>query len=311
MNFVFICLISLVAHSSSAKTIVTTVYNRQADITILEKLVQIKDLRQLVRLMEKENVKIFKVTPKELANTESTFSFLAEASVTQHPELQAKIIEVDSGSALFSTQDELPSATSNIILIASDAEPMTLIHEFVHHLFELQNHADTEKITASQIEAESILRRFNFKTRKVMMNYSLLISKQWRDEIKSVIEDYTSTVDSSQGHVSAEEVAIETALVQLLIQQKSVHLNLDRAANGINNYALGLTGRSESLVQNIFALNDLLVTDGMNQDPETTDAEREDWKLRRTRVEIKLNAYLNGPLASMRKQIQSAQELLK
>ncbi len=310
MHFSIFSIVVLLSQVALAKTIVRTVYGRAADITVMEKLVKMTDLTEIVRIIESHKVKIYKVAPDKPSDEEATFNFLPAPPIGQLPDLIPKIADVDSGSALFTTRDGVQGAATNIILLASDAKPMTLLHEFIHHLIEVQNHAETEKITKAQLESESILRRFNFKTRKVMMDNSLLISKQWRDEIKVVSEEYTSTINSSQGSIGAEEVATETVMLKLLIKQKSPHLDLVRAEKGINNYATGLTTQSEGLVRNIFALNDLIVTEGMNQDPETSDLERKDWQKRRSIIEKKLNTYLNGPIAAMRAQIKSVQHLL-
>jgi ACT domain-containing protein len=293
---------------SHASTIVETAYGRRADISVLTDIVKLKNLEEIVNRLENEGVRIYKVKMEGIK--ESRLSFLKDAPVDLYPDLAEKIADVDSRSAMFCTKSEISNSKTNIILIAEDAEPMTLIHEFMHHLFETQNHDQTDYITETQKKYSVFLRRFNFKTRKVMLDNGLLVSKLWRSEIEEVAEEYANTINEGQGQIAAEEVAIESALSSLLQNDDGFLFNLTRAKEGVNGYALGLTIRSESLVRNIIALDDLVITEGLNQDPEATMEERQAWLARKEILENKLNDYLNGPLAIMGKQVKSAQNIL-
>lgn len=297
--------------NSGLESVAVTAYGRKADLTALVELVNVKNLPLLVKKMQNYNVSIYQVPIDSASAANQNFTFLNQVPAEKFPELAFKLSEVDSGSALFTTKDEIKNATANVILIASDAEPMTLLHEFAHHLFENQNHEDTAAITELEKDNYSFLRRFNFKTSKVMLDNSLLLSKLWRDEIKELAEEYANSVESKQGRSASEEIAIESTLIKILAQEKSHFLNLERARGGIVRYGIGLTVVSESLVRNIFALNDLIVTEGLNQDTSTTEEEKTDWQTRRAKIELKLNQYLDGPLARMRAQIYAAKDYLE
>lgn len=301
----------LLSNAASAEPFATTVYGRTADLQSLQKLVNITDLHKIIQIMETTNLKIYKIPVSTDGKQTQSFDFLDSAPVKNFPELAYKVSDVDSGSALFVSQNEIPHFPKNIILIASDANPMTVFHEFTHHLFEIQNHKDTQDITNYQNAYENMLRRFNFKTSKIMLNYSLLISKQWRDEIKDLCEEYSNSIEQGQGTLAAEEVAVETALLNLLVDSKSPHLNLKRAQQGINGYAQGLIIRSDDLARNILALNDLIVTEGIDQDPHAQETERIEWAKRRVKIEKVIFAYIDGPLEKMKKQVLSAQETLR
>ncbi len=311
LSLSLIACLTLAAGQAFAKTLATTVYGRTADLTILETLGQQENLSEMVKAMESVRVRIYKVPGSSDAKAIRYFSFLLEAPVGEFPDLLDKVSDVGPQSALFSTQSEIHGAKTNVILIADDALPMTVLHEFSHHLFESQNHQQTAELSKAQAEGNAVLTRFNFKTRKVMLDNSLLVSKQWRDEIKSIAEEYAATVNSGQGQIASEEIVVETALLRTLVDTKSKYLNLKRANEGINGYAQGLAIRSNSLIENIYALDDLIVTEGFNQDPETSDEERKDWQQRRSKMEKSLHDYQQGPLKQMKAQVEAAQILLK
>jgi hypothetical protein len=296
-----------------AEPLAMTVYGRKADLALLNKVSQIPSLNSMVQEMEQGNVKIYKV-PRAIkadAQRSKTFDFLPSVPVEQAAKFEEKVADVQSEGALFVTQDEIPGASSNFILIANDAEPMTLLHEYIHHLFETQNHQETTKIGEMESEHNSFLRRFNFKTGKILSDRDLLASKLWRDEIKSLSEEYVESMESGQGIILAEEVAVETNLAKILIANGSPHFDIQRAHVGIDTYASGLVKLSESHADQILALNDVIRTDGISQDPEATDSERSDWSQRSKVMEVKLRTYINGPIASMKSQVRDAQKLLK
>lgn len=114
-----------------------------------------------------------------------------------------------------------------------------------------------------------------------MLNNRLLLSKQWRDEIKEVTEDYTATVNRGQGPIASEEIAIETTLRRVLVATKSKYLNLKSA------------------------------DEGLNLDSTATEAERNDWQNRRITMEKTLHAYQAGPMKLMQAQVQMALDLVK
>lgn len=312
LSFLILILILNLIPSARAGFVIETAYGRKADISELSEIVKLKNIEDVVYRFEEFNLQIYKVKISKNQNEKKkeTFAFLKEAPISLYPELEMKMLEIDSGSALFSSKNDFLNSKTNIILIADDASPMTIFHEFIHHLFEIQNPEKTEEISKEQINYEMFLRRFNFKTRKVMLDNSLLISKKWRDEIKELAEEYVQKIDDGQGIIAAEEIAIESALVPLMQEGGSIFFELERSKQGINNYSRGLITRSESLVYNIFALNDLIITEGINQDPNVTDEEKNDWSIRKTAIEKKLNKYLNGPIFKMRESVKKAQEIL-
>ena len=144
-----------------------------------------------------------------------------------------------------------------------------------------------------------------------MMNRDLLLSKQWRDEIKIVSEEYVESIEAGQGAISAEEVTVESSLLQILASAHSPFLNWKRANHGINIYAAGLLKTSEGLALNILALNDMVMTDGILLDPSAEDSERSDWYQRSQRIEVKIRACLNGPVSRMKSEILKAQTLIE
>lgn len=307
-------LVLSITQIATATWLAETAYGRRANFEQVRALVSNSNLPAVVSEMQAHSLQIFKVRIPEHERMKQNhfFDFLPDIPAEKYPELRAEADDVGSASAVFITQNSVVGSSSNFILIAEDALPMTIFHEFCHHLFEVQNHLATEKITEIQIENQKLNRRFDFKTRKVMLDNGLLVSKLWREEIKELIEDMTGSISAGKNDfiMAAEEIAVELNLLKILAEKKSGYMNRERAEQGINGYASGLLSRSQGVVRNTMSLADLITTEGLNQDPAATNEEKLDWKVRQKVVEQKLNAFLRGTWARMRSQVDEAQAIL-
>lgn len=147
-------------------------------------------------------------------------------------ELSEELGPEDHGVMLskFDVRYKLPK---NVIILAESTEPINLVHEFAHFLFQ----RSLGENAAEPINESRKLRfsEFNmvFKFEKFFQKYENLQSSRWRMEILETMQTFANDVYSYASILPQEEVLIETMLVTEAIACNSPLLGQERALKGL------------------------------------------------------------------------------
>ena len=298
-----------------------TVYGRRADIAALENVIGMKDLVQIVKSMEKAGVRIFRVLETEESQIKNQveklkkkkyFDFLPLIPINLDSKLRYKASEIQDEAALFISWNEIGSEKDgNIILIAEYALPTTLFHEFTHHLFEINNRADTIRISEDQNKYNNDLGTFTKRMGKVLFDRNLLVNPLWRRDIDNAIADTQTLADVVQSRTISEEIAVESGLLTLMWETRSPWFNSERAHQGIHAYGQGLVNMSKDSMENVLSLMDVVRTDGENMDLETKEDEILKRKTLYNVFQTRIEKYLGQDIPLMQNALNQAKAYLE
>lgn len=305
-------LISATAFASKAKTSNTeyleTVFGRKVEVSNLKRLLQIKDLKQVVSEMEKTGVHFYKVLDPTKTTSTATFSFLSEVPKNLSEELTPHMEGVGSGSALFTTWDGLCCNLGNVIFVSETAEPTTLFHEFTHHLFEKQNRDKTKAISADHKKLSEFLRIYNLRISSALLNDYSFSKRNWRENFDSLIDENSRTFETSRGPDLSEEIAVETGLVKLMLEVNSPHFSLERAKHGLAVYCQAniIDYQSKTMIGDIFGLMDQIKKGTQQPNSDYTEEEGKIREKLYAEITQRLNEYLAKRVGAMQKQVDEA-----
>ena len=320
LSFVFLGFTLFTVSNSYAKNF-ETVYGRKADVTVLERLIRLKDLDQIVASMEKTGLRIFRVLETEenkiidqakKKKKTKYFDFLPTVPNDLKEKLKYYESDAQDESAIFISWNEIgPENDGNIILISEYVSPTTLFHEFAHHLFEINNRVDTLKYSEDQNKYNSehgiLVRRMG----KVLFDRSLLVNPLWRRDIDNSIADTQILAVVVEGRLVSEEVAVESGLLKLMWESQSPWFDIERAHQGIHRYGQGLVNMSQGIMNNVLALMDIVRTDGENMDPTVTEDEIKRRKTLYEPLKKKMDNYLTKDIVLMQRAVDDAKSYLE
>ncbi len=310
-------LLVLVSLTAAAKNpVFKTIYDREADVLALRKVLMSPTLLGAVNEMRKSNVLIYKVAvdasaDPDLKGKSRTFEFLPPVPEHLKTRLESQIAEVNGEGALFVTWNDFDS-DKNVILISEYAKPGTVFHEFAHHLFETQNHSETLALSKNQKEFQDFLRIYNRRVTGALMDDYSLSRRNWRENYDEYINEYSKTFENAQGYINAEEVAIEVGLLKLMIEVKSPHFDVARANEGILLYAQkSIVNGSLFRVEGVFALMDTIRTGAKQSDSDWTPEEDIQRNQLYDQITKRLNSFKKYRISALQLQIDEAKKILQ
>lgn len=305
----------IIAASSSLAhaQVFETVYGRKANVAVLRKVLVMTDLKEIAAEMEKFRVKIYKVVDPHLKGKSKHFAFLPEVPKHLRESLASQIAEVSDESAMFVSWNDICCNSNNVLLVSEAANPTTLFHEFTHHLFEIQNRNDTVAISEEQKSIGAFLAIYNRRIGAALLDEGNFEKRHWRENFDSYVDDYSKTFDTAQGQLKAEEIAIETGLVRLMIEVQSPWFTKSRAEEGVLIYGQKIIiDGTLSLIESAKAfMSKLRTTAKLNGAEDWTQEE----DIRRAQLHAtitkRLDAYLRGSLDKMQQQVSEAKATLE
>ena len=319
MNFKSYCfalslVLAFTAFAAHAQTF-ETVYGRKADVSILNQLSKLKNLKEVVAEMEKTSVKFYKVKDTDMNQgnpKQSYFHFLPDVPDNLVSKLEEQIKDTGSEAALFISWNDICDNCTNIILISETANPMTLFHEFTHHLFEIQNRKDTLGISKNQEEFKSFLRIYNRRIGAALFDEDAFRLRNWRENFDGYVDDYSKTFDVIQGRMGSEEVAIEVGLLKIMSPSQSPFFDLIRARQGIYVYSQqsvinGLLNRIDST----YAFMDKLKSSAHQSGSDITSEEEKKRDALYETINARLENFKKTKIKALQYQLNEAKSIIE
>lgn len=312
-SLLYISALVVFASTSVAQAqVFETVYGRKANVAILRNVLVMEDLKEVAAEMEKFQVKIYKVVDPNLKGKSKHFSFLPEVPKQLRESLASQIAEVSDESAMFVSWNDICCNSNNVLLVSEAANPTTLFHEFTHHLFEMQNRNDTVAISDEQKSVGTFLNIYNRRIGAALLDDGSFEKRHWRENFDSYVDDYSKTFDAVQGQLKAEEVAIETGLVKLMLEVKSPWFSLARAKEGVFIYGQKvIIDGTHNLIEATKAFMSRLRTTAKFVGSADWSIEEDERRAQMQAIVFqRLQNYSQGPLRKMQQQVTEAKETL-
>lgn len=213
-------IVGLMALPMTSMAITSLPFGKKYDETLLDKAIH-SNTHDLIALIEQTtDIKVAQVRnelDKELPRTDWENSPLIEKlSKANVPQIvQDYVCDTHRTSGLMVPSDDPDiKVPRNTIFINEFSDSYTLIHEYMHSLFNLQHSGG--HVPLSQDEIYRALHTTEFRMDKVMHDFSLLSLPQWRQDVISALEDSVDVMIRGVTQASCEEVLIERTLARLI-----------------------------------------------------------------------------------------------
>ncbi len=207
--------------------------------------------KEIVSFIEADGVSVFRFHDSEdkQPNEAGNFSFVTKAS----SELLEKVglEEGDEGLHL-NANDPCCALSKPTIFIEAKAPVMSLIHEYMHELFERVDKNPELRKAAVSDSTEQAYKKIEFYIKKALAGSIDVSNPLWRRDLKGAIEDFEVVIPAIT-HLFTEEALIEGLLVDVFTENNP-NFNKERSELGIQYGEFSLS----NLERKILALDHLI-----------------------------------------------------
>jgi hypothetical protein len=244
-------------------------YERDLNLTSIRSIAEAPSIEDLAKRVSDLGIDLYKVTAENqstankasLSSTPTSlnrFGFLPEAPAILKDQY-SDIKNSEVFGLTVSRFDKCCDLERPAILLFSGAEPYTLIHEAVHAVLDRQmNESLGSQVMEVQADYKRLEKKFNFYSFKVLDSTDLLEKRHWREDLVSLITEYTDASLVMFKYSMGEEIIAEHASTLLLKDANSPWATPEQLLEA-KQYATYQLSRISVRLGNISYLRSLLV----------------------------------------------------